>query len=368
MDFLFTSEQEAIADLASQLFEFHTTDECIKKLADQKSTFDADLWGQLSKTGLIALGLSTDHGGSGQGMLELGLVLEKQGQYLASAPLWQHIIASLAVEQFAPSSLREQLLTDLARGDQVVAMACDVDACESLVATNDGHLWKLSGKLHTIAIEKEHTHLLLLADSIKGRCCFLVPLHSKRLTRVDGFLTDHQPISDLTFDHVSVSHDHQINLDIEQWLEPRIHLCISFLQLGVIHESLKRTAAFSAERHQFGKPIGSFQSLAVKAADAYIEVELLRSCAWQLAWRLDHQLPSVAAGRVAKFHAAKAGHIVGHTVQHIHGGIGTDLTYPIHHFFLKSQTLALMGGGQENMLSRIGQSLAHSEFESYIHE
>lgn len=89
-------------------------------------------------------------------------------------------------------------------------------------------------------------------------------------------------------------------------------------------------------------------------AGAYTEVELLRGAVWQLAWRLDAGLPAAAAARVAKFQAASAGHLVGHTAQHYHGGIGADLTYPAHRYFLWARALEMTGGGAEAQLARLG--------------
>ena len=181
-------------------------------------------------------------------------------------------------------------------------------------------------------------------------------------------LTDLQSVSDLTFDNVVVPTDSDLAPAALEWIEPRVALCIASLQLGALVEALQRAADYVSERHQFGRPLGSFQALAVRAADAYIEVELLRSAQWQLAWRLDQGLSATAAAHVAKHHASKAGFIVGHTVQHFHGGVGADLRYPIHRFYLKSQALAAIGGGAEAQLARIGRALASESFKEFIHD
>ena len=186
--------------------------------------------------------------------------------------------------------------------------------------------------------------------------------------RTRGLLTDFQPVCDLAFDNAEVPADSDLGEAALEWLEPRIALCISALQLGVLAEALKRAAAYVSERHQFGRPLGSFQAIAVRAADAYIEVELLRSALWQLAWRLDYGLPAIAAARVCKHQASQAGHLVSHTAQHFHGGVGADLQYPIHRFYLKSRALEMTGGCGEAQLARIGRDLASEPWEQYLHE
>ena len=368
MEFSFSEDQRAVADLAADVFSAHGSDDYNAKFAESEQSFDAQLWEQVVQTGLVNLVLSTDGGGSGLGMTELGLVLEQQGKHLAVAPLWQHQLVSLAIETHGSAQLRLSVLPAMASGEKMAALATELEHCASLQAMRSADGWVLSGNLDAVLLDDAHAWLLLAAATEQGPRLFLVAASQDGMTKTSGALTDMQPLCDIAFDNVSLSDDSILDADAIAWLEPRMDLCITSLQLGVLTESLHRTAIYSNERHQFGRPIGSFQALAVRAADAYIEVELLRSAQWQLAWRLDNGLPATAAGRVAKHHAALAGHIVGHTAQHIHGGVGADLRYPIHRFYLKSQALAAIGGGAEEQLARIGRELARPSFEEYIHD
>ena len=368
MEFSFSEDQRAVADLAADVFSAHGSDDYNAKFAESGQTFDTLLWPQLVQTGLVNLTLSTDNGGSGLGMTELGLVLEQQGKHLAVAPLWQHQLVSLAIEAQGSEQLRLRVLPDMALGEKIAALATELEHCASLQATHSANGWILNGHLDAVLLDDAHSWLLLAAATGQGARLFLVPASQIGLTKTTGTLTDMQSLCDIAFDNVVLPADSVLDAAALAWLEPRMDLCITSLQLGVLAESLHRTAVYSNERHQFGRPIGSFQALAVRAADAYIEVELLRSAQWQLAWRLDNNLPSTAAGRVAKHHAALAGHIVGHTAQHIHGGVGADLRYPIHRFYLKSQALAAISGGAEEQLARIGRELAQPSFEEYIHD
>ena len=64
---------------------------------------------------------------------------------------------------------------------------------------------------------------------------------------------------------------------IVDWVEQRANLAHCAVQCGVTEEAMKRTAAYVSEREQFGVPLGSFQALAMRMADAYIDVEAIRS-------------------------------------------------------------------------------------------
>lgn len=368
MDFSFTEEQHAIAELATSLFREYGSDEHVRKLADAGTRLDAPLWQQLRETGLLSLLLPEELGGSGMGMQEFSLMLQQQGRFLAAAPLWSHQLATLALHQHGLPELHDSLLPALASGESIVALATELTRTDSLVATPSAQGWTLHGEISAVLLEDFHACVLLPATTPQGPRLFLVDAGQPGITRTCGELTDMQVVCDLRFEQVPLAAERVLAPEVFEWLEPRLACALSALSLGVIEEGLQRAAAYVSERTQFGRPLGSFQALAVRAADSYIEVELLRSALWQLAWRLDQGLPAMAAARVAKYQAAQAGHIVSHTTVHLHGGVGADLQYPIHRFYLKAQALSAMGGGTEEQLTRIGRALAGADYEEYQYE
>lgn len=368
MDFKLTDEQVAISDLATSLFREHGSDEHVRSLHDAGQAIDRPLWQKLVDTGLLAVALPESYGGSGMGMLELGLILQQQGRFLAAAPLFTHALVTLAAATQGSSMLRDQVMPSLLSGERPAALATELDSTTALTAKADQHGWILEGELSNILLEPWHELLLATAQTPQGSRLFLLDLKHVAPKRTIGKLTDMQTVCNLYFTRTVVSVDSELGAPALDWLRPRMTCCISAFQLGVLEEALHRAAAYVSERHQFGRPLGSFQALALRAADAYIQVELLRSAQLQLAWRIDHGLPCEAAARVSKHQASQAGHIVGHTAQHFHGGVGADLQYPIHRFYLKSQAFSHIGGGAEAQLARIGRALADTSITEYIHE
>jgi alkylation response protein AidB-like acyl-CoA dehydrogenase len=109
---------------------------------------------------------------------------------------------------------------------------------------------------------------------------------------------------------------------------------------------------------QFGRPIGAFQAVAQRLADAYIDVEAVRLTMWQAAWRLCAGLPADVEVATAKFWAADGGHRVAHTAVHVHGGLGIDVSYRVHRYFLAAKGNEFALGGATAQLRRIGAALA----------
>ena len=130
---------------------------------------------------------------------------------------------------------------------------------------------------------------------------------------------------------------------------------LAAIQLGVAEAAMRKTAEYVVQRKQFGRPIGSFQSAQHRIADAYIDVECIRSVVQQAAWRLAADLPAGLHVRAAKWWAAMAGDRVTHTAQHLHGGMGADVDYPIHRHFLWSQHLLITLGGPRQQLEDLGR-------------
>jgi 3-oxocholest-4-en-26-oyl-CoA dehydrogenase beta subunit len=130
------------------------------------------------------------------------------------------------------------------------------------------------------------------------------------------------------------------------------------VQAGICAEALAMTAAYTTKREQFGKPIGSLQAVGQRAADAYVDTEVIRVTAYQAIWRLAEDLPAADEVAVAKFWAGEAGVRVLHACQHLHGGIGVDLDYPLHRYFLATKHIEHTLGTATRALLTLGDSLA----------
>jgi alkylation response protein AidB-like acyl-CoA dehydrogenase len=130
------------------------------------------------------------------------------------------------------------------------------------------------------------------------------------------------------------------------------------LGVGVAERALELTAAYTSERKQFDKPLGSFQAVQQRAADAYVDVEAMRVTMWQAAWRISEGLEAEREVRIAKFWAAEGGQRVVSSAQHLHGGMGADIDYPLHRYTLWSKWIELAFGGATPTLARMGEVLA----------
>ena len=149
--------------------------------------------------------------------------------------------------------------------------------------------------------------------------------------------------------------------DVAGWLVSRYTVGLCATQAGVLARALELTSEHAKSRVQFGRPIGAFQAVAQRLADAYIDVEAVRLTMWQAAWRLAAGLPCETEVATAKFWAADAGHRVAHTAVHVHGGMGIDTDHPVHRYFVAAKRTEFELGGATTQLRRIGAALARAQ-------
>ncbi len=186
----------------------------------------------------------------------------------------------------------------------------------------------------------------------------LLDLSLPGITCIEGRTQHHLAVADLRLQGVTVTAEALLDEAALAWVEPRAVACLAALQLGVSTQQLLRTVQYVSERKQFGRVVGSFQLVAGQMADGHIACEALRSALAQLVYRIDAGRGCQAQALAVKVLAADAGHLVGHKAQHVHGGIGVDLSYPIHRFLYWSRALGITLGGSEPALQQLGDWLA----------
>ncbi|WP_374482454.1 acyl-CoA dehydrogenase family protein [Zoogloea sp.] len=364
MDFQLNEDQRAIADMAGGLFADFCTDERMRAFDTASQPFMADLWGQCVETGLHGLAIPEEAGGLGLGMTELMLVLEAQGRALAPVPLWRHQLAAATLARFGGAAGVETAQA-AASNSLLITLALDGLASSRPVGlrlTRSGDGFRLDGVASAVPLGAEVCRALLLAQGEAGVCLVSVDLRAPAgIDKVPGVFTNGEPVADLRFDGFALGADAVLPPAALAWLEPRAIAALAALQLGVSAEQVRRTVGYVSERRQFDRAIGSFQAVQMSLADAHIAIEALRSALWQLVYRLDVGLPTAPEALATRYLACETGHSVGHKAQHVHGGIGVDLTYPIHRYLYWSRALGLALGGPAATLERLGDWLADND-------
>ncbi|WP_449432548.1 acyl-CoA dehydrogenase family protein [Pseudomonas putida] len=363
MDFQLNEDQRAIAEMAGSLMSDYCTDERLRDWDLSGQPYMQELWASCVETGLHALAIPEAAGGSGLGMTELMQVLGAQGAALAQVPLWRHQLAAAALAEFGGAPLAAWVEQAAAASGLLTLSLDGLSNARGieLQASPEADGWRLDGRVAGVALAEQSMAALVVAQVTGQPRLLLVDLAQAGISCVPGVMTHGEGIADLCFAGVAVSHQQLLSVAALDWLAPRAIAALAALQLGVSAEQVQRTVAYVSERQQFDRSIGSFQAVQMSMADTHVHLEVLRSALWQLCYRLDAGLPAPSEALATAYLACEAGHRIGHTAQHVHGGIGVDLTYPIHRFLYWSRALGSALGGSSLILERLGDWLSDND-------
>ena len=369
MDFSFTDDQKAIAELAGEILTDHCTLERLKAVEASPERYDAVLWAAFAKAGLLGAALPEAVGGSGGGLVELCLILEQQGRRVAPLPLVASVVsAAMPLARFGSEAQQQRLLPHLIEGNLLLSAALTEQGADcrkaATVAEADGHGWRLSGVKVGVPVAERAAAVLVPARTTEGQIgVFVVDpcTAGVRLARQEA--TNWEPQARMELADVSVGPDALLGsiaqgAGILNWIVDRTTVALCAIAAGACQEALQITAQYAATRKQFGKPIGSFQAVGQRLGDSYIANEAVNLTMWQAASRLADDMPSAKEVAVAKYWAAEGGSRIGHAALHIHGGMGIDVDYPIHRYFLWIKQIENTLGAATPQLVRLGALLA----------
>lgn len=362
MDFTLTEEQQAIAELADTIVGEQCTPEVLRAVESGPDDLAANAWKAVAAADLLGLALPESFGGSGLGLVEAALVAQKVGRHVAPVPYWTSTAAALAVARWGDESQQARWLPGVANGSAPLAVAPwhPVDSGEigARPVAGEGD-WALHGTATPVPWAGQAAALVVPAQTDSGPGLFLVDLAAAGVTRVDEQAINHEPAQTVTFDGTAATRLGSDGDDAVEWSTLRTCALLGATMLGVCEGALAITAAYVTERKQFGSPIGTFQAVAHRCADAYVDTEAIRLTNLQALWRLQADHPEADdAVAVATFWATDGGHRVVHAAQHLHGGIGMDVDYPIHRYFRWEKVLEALLGGPRVALASLGTSIA----------
>jgi alkylation response protein AidB-like acyl-CoA dehydrogenase len=360
MDFSFSDDQVALQELARQILTEQATHERLKTLeAPGGPVYDAALWKQLAGAGITGIAVPEEHGGAGLGFLELAVVFDEVGRAVAPVPAVPTLVTAHVLSKAAPAPIAS-LLPGVVAGDTILTTAFGDPA--DVTAGKDGDDWVLDGERNfvpyggiadLVVVPAVHDGEIVLA---------LLPKDSAGVTVTEQHTTNHAPQAELCLHGVRLGADAVLAdaASILTELERHATAALSMVAAGVCSAALAMTAKYTSEREQFDKKIASFQAVGQRAADAYIDTEMIRLTALQAAWRLSEGWPADEEIAIAKFWVGDGGTRVLHACQHLHGGIGVDLDYPIHRYFLWGKQLDHELGTAHRQLLKLGAMLAAS--------
>jgi alkylation response protein AidB-like acyl-CoA dehydrogenase len=365
MDFTRTEDQQAIASLAHQVFSDHATVDRIKQVETSDERVDRALWKALAETGLLGIPLPEDCGGSGMGFAEVALILEEQGRRVAPVPLLETVVlGAMPIAEFGTREQRSAWLPGVVNGDVILTGALEALGADIMTppaeAVRVGRAWRLTGELIGVPAAHVAARILVPARAPEGVSIWLVDPNGPGVQRESAQTTNREYHSYLRLDHAEAEllGDRVGGEAMLRWVLDRALVAVSAVQVGVTAEAVRIAADYTSKRQQFGRPLSTFQGVAMRAADSYIDNEAMRVTMQRAAWLLSTGRDASTAVEISKWWASEAGHRIVYQTQYLQGGMGSDIDYPSHRYFIWGMQLAGMFGGGAYHLSVLGRRLA----------
>jgi 3-oxo-4-pregnene-20-carboxyl-CoA dehydrogenase alpha subunit len=337
MDFALTATQQAVADVVTSVLDRD------------------DSWQALIDGGVTALAVPERLGGDGVGLAEVATVLTEVGRHGAITPALATLgLGVVPLLDLASDEQQDRLLAGVAKGGVLTAALNEPGAAlpDRPATTFAGG--RLSGTKVGVGYAEQADWMLVTADNA-------VVVVSPR---TDGLQLVRTPTSNgsaeytVTFSDVAVP-DSDVLADGTARRVNRLALAaIGAYANGLVAGALRLTADYVATRKQFGKPLSTFQTVAAQLAEVYIASRTIDLAAKSVIWQLSQEGRPAADPEddldVLGYWVASQAPPVMQICHHLHGGMGMDITYPMHRYYSTIKDLTRLLGGPSHRLDLVG--------------
>lgn len=344
MDFAPDESQRAIADLAAQVLRAPGTDDArtTQALAGAAG-YDEALWKSMAQAGLLALALPEDLGGDGFGALAVCTVLREAGRQTLPVPALATLALGVLPTVALGTQAQRELLSSVADGAILTA------ALRGVPARRDGSALVLDGAAADVPYAAQAERILVPT----GHGIALLPASAPGVTLTRTPTSTGAPSYTVRCESARVDAADVLAGD-PAVLQRFAAAGAAAVADGVIAAAVELTAEHLRTRKQFGKPLATFQAVAQQIADVYVVARTMNLAATSTAWRLDAGLDAGDDADVAAYWLAAELPKALQTCHHLHGGLGVDITYPLHRYYSQAKDLARLVGGAASRLSAIG--------------
>ncbi|GCD89316.1 acyl-CoA dehydrogenase [Nocardioides sp. LS1] len=308
-------------------------------------------WSALASAGLLALAVPAEQGGEGLGLAEVAVLLRETGARAMHLPVWETLCCgALTLASHGTPDQRAAWLPGVADGSVLLTPAvreAGAGIPERPAARVSGG--RVTGRKVAVTYADRAQRLLVPAVDEDGRTdVALVDPQGPGVTLLaSGGSSARQPLHTVVLDGAPAE---LLEGDAATTLR---HLAIAGLCLtaaGVVVGARDLTASYVKGREQFGRKLAEFQAVAQQVADVYIASRTIDLAAANAAWRIGASLDVTDDLAVAAYWTATEGPAALRTCHHLHGGMGVDETYPLHHYFSWMADIAhALGGAVEDV-------------------
>jgi len=353
MPLILTEEQTMLKEAADGFLSENAPIAHLRGLRDSHDAdgVSRDLWKAFGEMGFAGVIIPEEHGGSGLGAVEAGVVAEALGRTLTPSPFFgSGVLSAKVLVDGGSADQQADWLPRIAAGEAILSLAVDEGAKHrpsafATTAERSGNGFKLNGAKGFVLDGHVADALIVAARSENGLTLFLVDPKTAGVAIERTVMVDAHNAARIVLTDVQVDADAVVGTvdGGEALLEGALNLgraCAAASLTGAGDQAFQITLEYLRTRKQFGKLIGEFQALQHRSAHLFTEIELARAAVIGALQRLDAgKDPAGLAVSVAK---AKAGRVAELAVQEavqMHGGVGMTDEFDVGLFMKRVRVL-----------------------------
>ena len=376
MDLGLDEQQEMLKNFARDFLEKECPESLVRAMEEDEKGYSPELWQKMAQQGWMGLIIPEKYGGTGMNLCELVVLLEEFGRALVPGPFVPTVVlGGVPIMEAGTDAQKDQFLPKIASGDLIMTMALTEPSAKwtadgvQLEAKKDGNDYVLNGTKLFVQDAHVTDSMVVVARTGEGSnpedgiTLLLVDSKSPgiKFEVLKTIASDKQ--CEVTFENVRVPAANVLGQEGKGWpivqkTEKVATVAACAYLVGLSQMDFDVTLNYAKERVQFGRPIGSFQAIQHKLADAVIDVDGSRFITYKAAWSLQEGEPDADLMiSMAKAWTSDASRRVVAHGQQIHGGIGFTKEYKIQLYFRRQKWMELMWGDADYHRELVAQKL-----------
>ncbi len=372
MDLGLDEQQEMLKNFARDFLEKECPESLVREMEEDEQGYSPDLWKKMADQGWMGLIIPEDQGGAGMTLCELVVLLEEFGRALVPGPFISTVVlGAVPIMEAGTDEQKAQYLPKIAAGETIMTMALTEPSAKwtadgvTLEAKKDGGDYVLNGTKLFVPDAHVTDYMVVVArtggSGEDGVTLFIVDSKSDgiKFEQLKTIAADKQ--CEVVFDNVKVPAANVLGSEGKGWaivdkVSKIATVAACAYLVGLSQMDFDTTLNYAKERVQFGRPIGSFQAIQHKLADAIIDVDGSRFITYKAAWSLtEGEDDADLMISMAKAWASDASRRVVAHGQQIHGGIGFTKEYKIQLYFRRQKWMELMWGDADFHREKVAQ-------------
>jgi len=374
MDLGLDEQQEMLKNFARDFLEKECPESLVRQMEEDEKGYSPDLWRKMAQQGWMGLIIPEEFGGTGMNLCELVVLLEEFGRALVPGPFISTVVlGAVPIMEAGSKEQKERFLPKIASGDMIMTMALTEPSAKwtadgvSLQASKQGGDYVLNGTKLFVPDAHVTDYMVVVArtggQGEEGITLLLVDSKSPgiKYDLLKTIASDKQ--CEVTFENVKVPAANLLGQEGKGWpivekTKKVATVAACAYLVGLAQMDFDVTLNYAKERVQFGRPIGSFQAIQHKLADAVIDVDGSRFITYKAAWSLQEGEPDADLMiSMAKAWTSDASRRVVAHGQQIHGGIGFTKEYKIQLYFRRQKWMELMWGDADYHRELVAEKL-----------